>query len=108
MGFKMITATVNVLALNQIEKRLAEIAVPGLSVTETKGYGTYKNFFQRDMMTTHARIQIYAAEERVDEIIDAIIEAGSTGADDDGVVAVSPIDAIYSVADKSEIPADNL
>ena len=106
MGFKLITATLNVLMLDKVEKGLAEIAVPGLSVSETKGYGAYRNFFQRDMMSTHARIQIYAPEARVEEVINAIVEAGGVGADDDGVIAVSTIDAIFRISDVNELNAD--
>lgn len=106
MGFKLITATLNILVLDKVEQRLAEIAVPGLSVSETKGYGAYKNFFQRDMMSTHARIHIYAPVARVEEIVDAIIEAGGVGVEDDGVIAVSPIDVIFRVVDGKDLNAD--
>lgn len=106
MKFRFITATINILMVEKVEERLREIAAPGLSVSTTKGYGAYKNFFQRDLMTTHARIQIYAPESRVSEIVEAIMEAGGIGSADDGIVAVSPIDAIYRIADKKELSAE--
>jgi nitrogen regulatory protein PII len=106
MKFKFITATIDILAVDRVEKRLREIAVPGLSVSETKGYGAHKNFFQRDLMTTHARLQIYAPESRVAEIVDAIMDSCSTGSDDDGIVAISPVEVIYRIADKKEVDAE--
>ena len=45
-------------------------------------------------MTTHARLQIYAPESRVPEIVEAIMESGGIGSEDDGIVAVSPVDTI--------------
>ncbi len=106
MKLKLITATVNILMVEEVEKRLREIAAPGLSVSKTKGYGDYKNFFQRDLMTTHARLQIYAPESRVKEIVGAIMDSGSAGLEGDGIVAVSPVETIYRIADKKEVNAE--
>ncbi len=106
MKLKLITATINLLMVEEVEKRLREISAPGLSVSKTKGYGDYKNFFQRDLMTTHARLQIYAPESRVKEIVGAIMDSGSVGLEGDGIVAVSPVDAIYRIFDKKEVNAE--
>ncbi len=103
MTFYAITATLNTLALETVEKALQEIGVPGITVTETRGYGVYKNFYQRDWLETHARIQIYAAESRVDEIVRTIMETASTGCEDDGVIAVSPVSRLYRICDKTEL-----
>ena len=94
--------------VDKVEQRLRKIATPGLSVSKVKGYGAHKNFFQRDLMTTHARLQIYAPEDRVAEIIDAIMDAGGTGSEDDGIVAVSPVEAVYRIADKKEVRPEEL
>jgi nitrogen regulatory protein P-II 1 len=103
MKFKFITATINISMVDKVEQRLRKIAAPGLSVSKVQGYGTHKNFFQRDLMTTHARLQVYVPEERVAEIVDAIMDAGGTGSEDDGIVAVSPVETIYRIADKKEV-----
>jgi nitrogen regulatory protein P-II 1 len=106
MKFKFITATINISMVDKVEQRLRKIAAPGLSVSKVQGYGAHKNFFQRDLMTTHARLQIYAPENRVVEIVDAIMDAGGTGSEDDGIVAVSPVDAVYRIGDKKEAHAE--
>ena len=105
MKFYAITATLNTLALEAVERALQNIGVPGITVTETKGYGVYKNFYQRDWFETHARIQIYADRSRVDEIVHTIMEAASTGCEDDGVIAVSPISRLFRIGDKTELTA---
>ncbi|VAW06848.1 hypothetical protein MNBD_ALPHA05-402 [hydrothermal vent metagenome] len=106
MKFKFITATINISMVDKVEQRLRKIAAPGLSVSNVQGYGAHKNFFQRDLMTTHARLQIYAPENRVAEIVDAIMDAGGTGSEDDGIVAVSSVDAVYRIGDKKEANAE--
>ncbi len=107
MSFKVITATINLNAVERVEKRLIEIAVPGLSVSKTKGYGEHKNFYQRDLMTSHARLQIYATESRVAEIVQAIMDSGSTGNEDDGIIAVTPVDALYRIGDKKPVDPES-
>lgn len=50
------------------------------------------------------RLQIYVPEARVAETIAAIMDAGSTGSDDDGIIAISSIEAIYRIGDR--LPVD--
>lgn len=107
MIFKVITATINVPMLEKVESRLKDIGVPGISISDTRGYGVYKNFFQRDWLDTHARIQIYAPESRVDEIVEAIMEAAYAGLEDDGIIAVGPVDALYRISDKEKLATDH-
>ena len=103
MEYKTITATIDAQCLEEVEKSLHALGVPGVSVTETKGYGVYKNYFQRDWLVTHARIQLHLQEERVDEAIEVIMSAAHTGSEDDGVIVVSPIESIYSIRERAEV-----
>lgn len=100
MAFMNITATIGVDRLERVESRLRKAGVPGVSISKVKGYGLYKNFFQRDYLTSHARIQIYAPSDRVEEIVVAIMDAAHTGAENDGVVIVSPIAKMYRIDDR--------
>lgn len=108
MDFKSITATISIHMVEQVEERLREISVPGLTVSKAEGYGAHKNFFQRDLLSTHARLQIYSPEIRVAEIVEAIMNAGSMGLDDDGIIIVSPVEAIYRIADKVAVDAEEI
>ncbi|MFZ5609596.1 MAG: P-II family nitrogen regulator [Pseudomonadota bacterium] len=106
MLFKLVTATLNIDMLEKVEERLRSIGVPGISVSETKGYGVYKQFFHRDWLTTHARIQIYAPENHVNDVVKAIMDAAHTGLEDDGIIVVSPVETIYRIKDKTQLSAD--
>jgi len=107
MTFKCITATIGLGKLEDVESSLREFGVPGVTLSETKGYGAYKNFFQRDLLTTHARIRVFVPETKVAEIVQAIMEAAHTGIDDDGVVVVSPVEAMFRISDKSELKPEH-
>lgn len=103
MGYKTITATIDAQRLEEVEKSLHALGVPGVSVTETKGYGVCRNYFQRDWLVTHARIQLYLLEEKVDEAIRVILSSAHTGSEGDGLIVVSPVESIYSIRDRAKV-----
>ncbi len=105
MGFVAITATINKLKFDDVEKRLQELNVSGLSVSETKGYGDYKNFFEKDWLGPYARLQVYIPAVDAERIAVAIMEAAHTGLDNDGIVAISPVDRLFRISDKAELLA---
>ncbi|WP_286829267.1 MULTISPECIES: P-II family nitrogen regulator [Kordiimonas] len=106
MGFVALTATIHKLKCGAVEKRLQEIGVPGMSVSETRGFGDYKNFFQSDWMGAYARLLVYVPQEEVERIAEAIMDVAHTGLDSDGVIAISPITRLFRISDKTEITAD--
>jgi nitrogen regulatory protein P-II 1 len=97
LEFRKVTAIVRAEVLERVERRLQELGVPGLSVTRVKGYGEYANFFARDWLVEHVRIEIFVTRQRAAEIAAAIVTAGRTGAKGDGIVAVLPVEAVYHV-----------
>ena len=98
-----VSATIDVLMLDKVERALQEIGVPGLTVNRVKGYGIYKNFYQRDWLVTHARIQIYVRRERVQEVVETIMAAAHTGGEDDGIIVVTPVLHFYRIADRRDL-----
>jgi len=103
MTYKNITATLDVLILGKVEDALKEVGVPGLTISEVEGYGVYKNFYQRDWLTTHARIQIFVPESRVDEIVNVIMEVAGAGSEEAGIITVSPVERMFRIYDREEI-----
>ena len=103
-----VTAIVRNDLLEKIERRLQELRIPGVSVTRVKGYGEYENFFARDWMTEHARIEIFLSQERADEVARAIMDAAHTGIAGDGIVVVLPVESIYRIRTKEVATSDEL
>jgi nitrogen regulatory protein P-II 1 len=102
MEWKNIIAIIRTDKLEDVESRLKEINVRGISVTKGKGYGEYANFFTSDWYVTHARLEIYCEALRTDEIANIIIEAAHTGVAGDGIVTVLPVEKIYRIRTKVE------
>jgi nitrogen regulatory protein P-II 1 len=96
-SFCKVTAIVRSLALENVEQRLKEIGVPGISVTWVKGYGEHKSFFRHDWVAEHARIEIFIRRKRADEVARAIVGAAKTGHPGDGLVAILPVESVYRI-----------
>lgn len=107
-GLRKVTAIIRSSVLNDVERRLRDIHVPGVSVTKVKGYGEYANFFRPDWSCRHARIEIFCRHERADEIARAIVDAAHTGGAGDGLVVVLPVESIYRVRTRGVATSDEL
>ena len=79
MPHRKVTAIIRSDALEKVESRLQEFGVRGISVSRVKGYGEYANFYARDWLTSHARIEIFTAAEHAEQIVAAIIDAAHVG-----------------------------
>lgn len=103
MSFRKVTAIVRSELLEQVEARLVDAGVEGLTVVPVKGYGEYANLFSHDWMVRHAQVEIFAAREKVPEIVGAIMAAARTGSPGDGIVAVQPVEHLYRVREENPV-----
>lgn len=102
MEIKAVIAMVRSDALEAVETKLQQVGVQGVTVTRSKGYGDYHNFFTRDWMSDGVRVEVYTAADRVGAIVDAITDAAHTGESGDGLIVVLPVERAFSVRTKSE------
>jgi nitrogen regulatory protein P-II 1 len=102
MEIKKIVAIVRTYRLDDVEKRLRQVGVKGITVSQVKGYGEYKQFFTKDGLSEEARIEVFALKDDVDAIVKAIMESAHTGTAGDGLVAVLPVERIFRIRSRSE------
>lgn len=102
MEYRKITAIIQCDVLEKVERKLQDSGVNGISVTKIKGYGEYTGFYSQDWLVTHARIEIFTHVSKVDEIVQAIMEAAHVGLAGDGIIAVLPVEKIYRIRTRSE------
>ena len=102
MEWKKIVAIIRKDKLREVEERLKDLLVNGISVTRGKGYGEYANFFSSDWCVMHARLEIYCEASRADGIIQAIMDAAHTGSAGDGIVALIPVEKLNRIRSKTE------
>ena len=103
MSYAKVTAIVRAERLERIEQRVTAEGVSGMSVTEVRGCGELKDFFRRDWLVTHARIEIFTSAERAERLAEAF-----TGEEGDGVVAVLPVQRVYRIRTRRLLPESEL
>ena len=104
MKFRKVTAIISRDALERVESALQAQGVHGVSVTRSKGFGEYANFFQHDWMSSHLRVEVFAAREHAESVARAIVDAAHTGLPGDGIVAIVPVEELYVIRTRG--PAD--
>lgn len=96
-AFRKVTGIVNRNVLERVETALKQLGVGGISVTKVKGFGEYADFFERDWMTTHLRVEVFTSSSQAEAIARAIIDAAHTGHEGDGIVAILPVEKLYRI-----------
>jgi nitrogen regulatory protein P-II 1 len=102
MDTRQVVAFIRSEKLEDVEQRLRELGIKRINVCKVKGYGEYHDFFRRDWMVDEVRLDVFARQEYVEEIVQAILQAAHTGLPGDGVVAVIPVEKFYLVRTREE------
>jgi nitrogen regulatory protein PII len=102
MDYKRIIAIVPTESLQVIEERLKQLHVGGVTLSQVKGYGEYKNLFARDWMTEHAKIELFVEAPKVDGIIDALAQIAHGAPPGAGIAAVIPVERFVHLRSASE------
>lgn len=100
MSFAKITAIVRPAAVSNIEDLLHKEGIPGMSIGHVKGYGDYADFYRNDWMVSHVRIEIFIPASKAESVAEKIMNVAHTGLEGDGLVAISPVTAIYHIRSK--------
>jgi len=92
---KLITAVIKPGKLDDVRQALREAGVEGMTVTEVKGFGRQKGHTEiyrgaeYDVtFVPKVKIEVAVADERAEQVVDAIIDAAGTGNIGDGKVFV--------------------
>ena len=101
---KMVTAIVKPFKLDDVKDALTEIGLPGITVTEVRGFGrqrghteVYRGAEYRIDFVPKIRIEVLAEDGDAARVHDAIVAAARTGTIGDGKVWTSSVEAITRV-----------
>ena len=101
---KLITAIVKPFRLEDVREALSEIGVQGLTVSEVKGFGRQRGHTELYRGAEYVvdfvpkmMLEIAAAEEQVESIVEAVIAAAHTGKIGDGKIFVSSLDEVVRI-----------
>jgi nitrogen regulatory protein P-II 1 len=101
---KKIEAIIQPFKLEPVKEALHTISVEGMTVTEVKGFGRQKGIrevyrgmeYQVDFLPK-VKIEIVAADDKVQTIIDIIVDKARTGRIGDGKIFVSPVGEVLRI-----------
>ena len=101
---KLITAIVKPFRLEDVREALSDIGVQGLTVSEVKGFGRQRGHTELYRGAEYVvdfvpkmMLEIAAAEEQVESIVEAVIAAAHTGKIGDGKIFVSSLDEVVRI-----------
>ncbi len=101
---KKIEAIIKPFKLEDVKDALADIGIPGMTVSEVKGSGRHKGHSELYRGAEYVvdfipkiKMEMIVATEQVDAVINTIVEAARTGKIGDGKIFVSDIDKIIRI-----------
>ena len=101
---KRIDAVIRPAKLNEVEDRLHDLGVTGLTVFEVRGFGRQKGHTETYRGTEYALdftpkllISAVVAEELLQKVVEAICEAARTGEIGDGKIFISSLDEVVRI-----------
>jgi nitrogen regulatory protein P-II 1 len=101
---KLVVAIVKPFKLDEIKEALQDIGVTGLTASDVEGFGRQRGHseiyrgaeYQVDFVPK-TRVEVLAADEDVQGIVDAIAKAARTGKIGDGKIFVVPAEQVVRI-----------
>ena len=101
---KMVTAIIKPFKLDDVHEALMEIGVPGMTISETRGYGRQKGHTELYRGAEYVvdflpkiKIELILSDNMVETAIDAICKAAYTGKIGDGKIVVYELEQVIRV-----------
>ena len=101
---KLVTAIIKPFKMDDVRSALSDIGVEGVTVTEVKGFGRQNGHAElyRDAeyvveFQPKLKLEIACSADRVESIIESIVDAAATGKIGDGKIFVSDLDQIIRI-----------
>jgi nitrogen regulatory protein PII len=96
---KMITAVIKPFKVDDVRDALAQIGVQGMTVTEVKGFGRQKGHTELYRGAEYVvdfvpkvKLELGVVDERVDQAVEAIAQAASSGKIGDGKIFITALE----------------
>ena len=96
---KMITAVIKPFKVDDVRDALAQIGVQGMTVTEVKGFGRQKGHTELYRGAEYVvdfvpkvKLELAVVDERVDQAVEAIAQAASSGKIGDGKIFITALE----------------
>jgi nitrogen regulatory protein P-II 1 len=99
-----IEAIIKPFKLDEVKKRLHEIGIRGMTVSEARGFGrtggkreVYRGSAYQVDFVPKTRVVVVVDDKQVTEVVDALVAAARTGEIGDGKVFVVPVTSVVRI-----------
>ena len=101
---KKILAIIKPFKVDEVKDALTKIIINGMTITEVKGFGRQKGHkeiyrgaeYQTDFIPK-VELSIVVADDRVDTVVETIINSAKTGKIGDGKIFIQPIEDLVRI-----------
>ena len=101
---KKVEAIIKPFKLEEVKEGLASLGVQGMTVTEVKGFGRQKGHaeiyrgaeYTVDFVAK-VKVEIVVDDDRVEKVVDTILESAKTGKIGDGKIFVVPVESVHRI-----------
>ncbi|HAE48096.1 MAG TPA: P-II family nitrogen regulator [Tistrella mobilis] len=101
---KMITAVIKPFKVDDVRDALARVGIQGMTVSEVKGFGRQKGHTELYRGAEYVvdfvpkiKLELAVADGRVDQAVDAILQAAGTGKIGDGKIFVFDLERVVRI-----------
>ena len=101
---KKVEAIIKPFKLDEVKEALQEVGVQGLSVIEVKGFGRQKGHTELYRGAEYVvdflpkvKLEVLTADDQVEDLIDAIVDAAYTGKIGDGKIWITPVEDVIRI-----------
>jgi nitrogen regulatory protein P-II 1 len=108
---KKVEAIIKPFKLDEVKEALQEVGIQGLSVLEAKGFGRQKGHTELYRGAEYVvdflpkvKIEVVVADDQLDAVVEAIIDAAKTGKIGDGKIFVSAVEQAIRIRTSEEGP----
>jgi len=89
--------------LKDLTEALLEVGIWGMTVSEVRGFGSQRMRPDSFLFVHKTKIEVYALDSQVNEILAAILKECFSGKAGDGKVAVMPLDNCIRIRTKEKM-----
>ena len=101
---KLVTAVIKPFKLDEVREALSGIGVPGVTVTEVKGFGRQKGHTELYRGAEYVvdflpkvKVEVVVKDDEVERCIEAILKAAKTGKIGDGKIFVTAVEQVVRI-----------
>ena len=101
---QLVTAIIKPFKLDDVRDALAEVGVNGITVTEVKGFGRQKGHTELYRGAEYIvdflpkiKVETAVTDDLVERVVDALVQAASTGKIGDGKVFVHKLEEVVRI-----------